>query len=827
MTRLRLLSFILFAWLAATAATAQERNIQLTITVSSVEGDVLTGQPVTLHQTDYQVSYGTLVLNAQGQCQVKVYPGNHRLTIERDGFNTFTEDFVVAEGATTHAVSAQLTEKVRTPYSLTVAADHNAYTGKDDLHLTWNTEQPAFFDDFESYTPWAVQFGEWTGIDADVEAAASLLGSYPNRGVMQYAQIINPLTVEPTWWYDYPILRPYAGSQYLGFTRTNSGNANDDWLISPVVSVGNENVLSFMAKAGDQFIERFMVYVTTKLDNPVQSDFIRLDKDNYETADYTGWRQYTYDLSAYAGQQIKFAIRYISEYNRTGSFMLMVDNVFVGQQRGEQTNFSRRAAVQHRSQANPNEVFDVYLDGQLMGSTEDYSYTIASVAAGSHTVGVRAHYKVAQSEMVSQPVVVAGAESYASLTFNVTADSKLSVDGQQITLISTATSQTYVLSVSGGKATIASLPKGGYLVAVAEGAFCEYKETLSLDADKTVDLVLTDRMLTPYNITATYQADGSVQMRWNQELLFADSFEDYDDFATGSFGEWVTVDADQQPVYPVSLNGSIIAFPGSGTQYNPTAIAPMVFNPWTTQPAMLPTDHAIAAPTGNKTIIFFSAQQAQNDKWLISPPIEINEGYQFSISAKAYASAYPESMEFCVSLDASTNPDDFIALSQANPLASEEWMQYTTDLSVLAGKTVRLAVHYTSTDAFMAQVDDFKVGPADGQGKQVDYGNVVRFDIYLDGQKVGQSEQPSYLLPQLSEGKHTVGVKAIYKSGESQMAEYIVDTTLNSIETLSAGQTDSIEVYTLSGVRLNTAAAQLPKGVYVVKSAKGTFKMRK
>ena len=65
----------------------------------------------------------------------------------------------------------------------------------------------------------------WTGIDADLEAAAPLVGSYPNRGVMQYAQIINPLTVTPTWWYDYPILRPYSGQQYVGFTRTNSGNS--------------------------------------------------------------------------------------------------------------------------------------------------------------------------------------------------------------------------------------------------------------------------------------------------------------------------------------------------------------------------------------------------------------------------------------------------------------------------------------------------------------------------------------------------------------------------------------------------------------------------
>ena len=54
--------------------------------MTSVEGDNLEGQPITLIQTDYQVSYGTLKLDADGSASVKVYAGNHQLTIDRDGF---------------------------------------------------------------------------------------------------------------------------------------------------------------------------------------------------------------------------------------------------------------------------------------------------------------------------------------------------------------------------------------------------------------------------------------------------------------------------------------------------------------------------------------------------------------------------------------------------------------------------------------------------------------------------------------------------------------------------------------------------------------------
>ncbi len=46
-------------------------------------------------QTDYQVSYGSLSLDAAGQCAVKVYPGHHLLSIEREGFVSFSESFEV------------------------------------------------------------------------------------------------------------------------------------------------------------------------------------------------------------------------------------------------------------------------------------------------------------------------------------------------------------------------------------------------------------------------------------------------------------------------------------------------------------------------------------------------------------------------------------------------------------------------------------------------------------------------------------------------------------------------------------------------------------
>ena len=819
-------SLIIMMCMALTATAhimAQSRDITLTINVTTDTGDKLTGQAVTLVQTDYSLSYGNLTLNEEGKCFVKVYAGNHQLTVERQGYATATKSFYL-DGSTTDAlVSLHLTENVRQPFALNAQNIHDAYTGNNSIALQWNTEPPAFFDDFESYEPFVVEFGQWTGIDADLEAAAPIVGDYPNRCVMQYAQIINPLAVTPSWWYDYPILRPYSGKQYVGFTRTNSGNANDDWLISPTVTVGKEHSLMFMGKAADKYEERFQVYVTTVTGEPQQSDFIRLDEGNYETADYKGWKQYEYSLSKYEGKEVKFAIRYISHYNRLGSFMLMIDDVYVGQSKDYGTEELKTKAkarrTPFRSESNPNEVFHIFYDGQEIGTTEDYTYTIDNVSPGAHTIGVKAKYLAAESDITTVNVDVPG--NYSKVTFIVNAESILSADGQKISLVNISTTDSYEITVTNGEATIPSLPNGQYMVNVEEGAFEGYEMNITVEEDSQHLITLIDRILTPYNITADTSEDengqSTVTVRWNQELLFSDSFEDYDDFATGQFGGWKTVDKDQMPVYPIALGDitNVVSFPGSGTADNPQPLAPMVFNPWKTKPAMMPTDKAVAAPTGDKTIIFFSPQRVMADKWLISPPIDIREGYSLHTTMKSYDMMYLESVEFCVSTEGD-NPDDFTTLSTAENIPAGQWTIYSTDLSEYQGQRVRLAVHYTSYDTFFLQLDDFTVGPENGEAVFTDYGNVIRYDIYLDGEKVAESQTPTYTLSGLSEGTHTIGITAIYKNGQSEYGTITVNIT-NGVATITADTTTAGNAFTLSGMKASTTNNTLPKGIYIVK----------
>lgn len=826
-------ALLLFVFAFAMTAAAQTRDKTINISVTCSTGESLAGQPVGITQTDYGVAYSGVTLDADGKASVRAYAGKHTITVERSGYAVATQSFYIAESETVKNISLTLVEKTRTPFAFTASQKVDAMTGKIGVQLTWNTEAPAFADDFESYDPFAVSFGEWTGIDGDHLQAAPLQGDYPNSGVMQYAQIINPLKVEPMWWYSYPVLRPHSGKQYVGFTRTASGDANDDWLISPEITVGTDNILRFYAKAADKYPEKFLVYVTTKTDNPTKDDFTLISTGNYESVDYKAWQEKVYDLASYAGQKVKIAIRYIGEANSmTGAFMLMVDDFYVGQpEYGEYMSEAKAGrGLQDNallSPANPNEVFEVYMDNKLLGTTAAYSYSIADVALGKHTFGVRAKYIGVESVLVETELDV-NRNDYADVLYTVNTNSKLSADGQKLNFLATANGDTYTVTVANGKAEIVALPKGDYLVSVEKGAFKEYSGNISVTGNAAYEIALQDNVLTPYNITADLNSeeDGTTTavLHWNQNLGFTDSFEDYADFATGSFGGWKSIDNDKLPVYPISLNGYIIGFPGSGTQSNPTAIAPIVFNPAATKPAMVPTDMAMVAPDGDKYIVFFSPQGGKADKWLISPEINVYDGYDFKVTAKSYTDTYPETFEFAVS-EGSDDPADFRVLSTASRMPSEQWTEYSTPLDEYAGKKVRVGVHYTSYDTFFAQLDNVKVGPADGKGQAMEYGNVVRYDIYLDGEKAGEAEAPLFTLKGLSAGSHVIAIEAVYKNSTSEKGFYTIEVSAIGEVSVEAIPADA-KVYNLAGQLLNGNLQSMPHGVYVVKNGTRVMKVR-
>lgn len=823
-------------------------DAKVNVEVTAVDGGDLSGLEFSLYHVGYSLNYSGTVLDGDGKCSLDVISGEHRITIEKPGYAEYVKTFTVASGETKE-LDIVLQDDVREPFALNAELQHDVFSGKDDVLLSWNKEEPSFFDDFESYDDFAIQFGEWTGIDGDKLAAAPIQGDYPNRGTLQYAQIINPLTVEPAWWYDYPVLRPYSGKQYVGFVRTSIGRANDDWLISPAIEVKEDNILRFMAKAADRYPERFEVGITT-VDNPEESDFEIISSGNYETVSYEQWVAKVYDLSEYQGQTVKIGIHYISDTNRYGAFMLMVDDFYVGQPDYEEAKMMKARRVPQHSPANPNESFKIYKNGEEVGTTDGYSYLLTDLQPGDYTFGVKAVYKSGVESEMSEVNLNVPSEGYSAVTFNVTTNNKLSADGLSVSLVSVETSNEYSVTIAGGKASIPSLPDGKYMVAVVSDEYEDWSQELTVSGDVEVPVALKEKIYTPYNITTDVTEGESgnynVTVKWNQDLGFSDSFEDYEDFAQGSFGDWRSIDVDQMPAMPISLQGVQVTFPGASTSTNPVAIAPIIMNPYMTTPA-LALDGWFLTGDGDKYVAFFSPwaselDPAQADKWLISPELSVYENYVLRFSAVGYD--WPETLEICVST-IDTEIGSFVVLDEINTDIGGNWTQYEVDLSAYEGQKVYVGIHCISYGGWVCMFDDFYVGPAE-DGAAANVGNVLSYEVFLDGVSKGTTQTASFDLTGVTPGTHTVGIEARYESGVSERAEYSFTTDAGVEDVVSAGTLAygveggirikpgvgaNVKVFSVAGQLVadsyveSECTLNVPAGLYIVRVGEKAYKV--
>ena len=462
----KLSKLTLAALLSAFPVISYAQSISaLTVEVEAVTGVSTQGLTVELFGEESGWVFDPVKVNSQGTAKFSSVPdGVYTLTVYGSplGLETYVDKNLQHSSSGPQTVKVVLNEAVRNPYALNATLDHDIFTGKDNLAVSWNRETDYFFDDFESYEPFAIEFAPWTGVDLDREPAVEMVGLYPNRGIQQYATIFNPLTIDPPVYYEYEVLRPFSGKQCVGFVRTRSGAANNDWLISPKIKVGVDNVVSFMAKASETQPDRFSVLVSTT--GTDTKNFVSLTPGNYETVDYKGWKEITYSLAAYEGQEVYVAIHCVSQ----NSFMFMVDDFYVGP--AQMPKKARR--VRTNSATNPNEKFIVTFDGNKVGETEDTQIMIENVTAGSHTVGVQAKYVYAKSETATLEVTVPGADAYAALDVNLSTDIEYPLEGIAVNLLNTETATPTDLKTDAqGKASVGFLPKGNYMVIVSTDVF--------------------------------------------------------------------------------------------------------------------------------------------------------------------------------------------------------------------------------------------------------------------------------------------------------------------------------------------------------------------
>ncbi|MCK9453356.1 MAG: carboxypeptidase regulatory-like domain-containing protein [Bacteroidales bacterium] len=226
--------------------------------------------------------------------------------------------------------------------------DLAAEVNGQDVTLTWGGTTPpppppgdGFSDDFEGHADFALDFAPWTNVDVDGSTTYGMSGiDWPNTYLAQAFILFNPSATTPA----------------LGDTPAHSGDKfaacfasevapNNDWLIAPMTAIGAGYNVNFWAKSytADYGLERFKVGVSTTGTNP--ADFTIITPGSFVEAPANAWTEFSYDLSAYAGQEVYVGIQCVSN----DAFFLMVDDFSIGTQAA---NFAFNDAPATVGQAN-------------------------------------------------------------------------------------------------------------------------------------------------------------------------------------------------------------------------------------------------------------------------------------------------------------------------------------------------------------------------------------------------------------------------------------------------------------------------------------------
>ncbi len=179
-----------------------------------------------------------------------------------------------------------------------------------------------FEDSFESYTDFAISgVGNWTLTDVDGGATGNVGTTvYPNGAVPQAFQVFNSTTTVP-------VLTSSPTGNWSARTgiknmvckyKSSAPRVNDDWMISPIVTLGTSNTVSFWAKACSgvaiETSEKFNVWISNT--TTAIPSFIKISAGEFVVTEAPGitWREYTYSIPAtYNNSSVYLGVHCISE----------------------------------------------------------------------------------------------------------------------------------------------------------------------------------------------------------------------------------------------------------------------------------------------------------------------------------------------------------------------------------------------------------------------------------------------------------------------------------------------------------------------------------
>ena len=374
------------------------------------------------------------------------------------------------------------------------------------------------------------------------------------------------------------------------------------------------------------------------------------------------------------------------------------------------------------------------------------------------------------------------------------------------------------------------------------------KATTDTDMDNNRSQDITTRIMdnayaVPTNLTAKGNT-SAVALEWTtpevntaNAVNVVETFENYEPFGVTGFGKWTVADQDKAATY---VFGETSSYPNAGK--------PQAFTVFDTKSKYfstlnLETLFGMDRTHGNKLAVCWASAPADtpdghNDDWLISPVLAAGGG-KVTFAARSYSDKYTlESFEVYTSTTGNAVTDFTNKIGSETGVSAAGWTDF--EYTVPADAKY-FAIRCVTANGFMLCIDniEYKPEPTPAEGL-----TLAGYNIYRNGELLGQSTMPTYTDVDPLAGLATYNVSAVYNLGESQLsAPATVDTTsgigsinggltVNTNGGLSINGTNgaSVSVYTASGALVISHKGDidrlpLSQGMYIIKIGSNNMKV--
>ena len=205
--------------------------------------------------------------------------------------------------------------------------------------------------------------------------------------------------------------------------------------------------------------------------------------------------------------------------------------------------------------------------------------------------------------------------------------------------------------------------------------------------------------------TVINSSSGDCPDEYSLPIIWRDNFECHEPFAISDIEGWIMNDLDGGTTWgSQNVDFTNESYIGTGIIYNDVLAT-----------SADGSDISGWSPYEGNQGLYFIASGAEgpttNDDWMLSPEFTVEDVNSpiLSFWAKSITDQYGLE-RFQIAIGTTTDYNDFTVISDGNYVeAPLEWTQYEYDLSAYDGQTIRVGIHYVTNDAFVLQMDSFKV----------------------------------------------------------------------------------------------------------------------